>query len=112
MAVGWWLDTGIYFKMKKDVEALFGAQRDAWSRPSTSIRTDQPLSLTHVLPSMIIFVSATLISIIAFAVEILHKIFQRRRQEEKEWRRKASRRRVRRRMSTITPKVAWPPIII
>ena len=111
MAVGWWLDTGIYFKMKRDVEAVFGALWDGWSRP-TSIRTDQPLGLTHVLPSMIIFVSGTLISVIAFAVEILHNIFQRRRQEEKEWQRRASRRRVRRGMSTITPKAAWPPIVI
>ena len=110
MAVGWWLDTGIYFKMKTDVEGVFGALRDAWFRPR--IRTDQPLSLTHVLPSMIIFASATLISVIAFAVEILHNIFQRHRQEKKEWQRRARRKRVRRGMSTITPKVAWPPIVI
>ena len=108
MAVGWWLDTGIYFKMKKDVEAVFGAQRDAWSRPSTSIRTDQPLSLTHVLPSMIIFVSGILISVIAYAVEFLHNIFQRRRQEKKERQRRVSRSD----MSTITPVVALPPIVI
>ena len=110
MAVGWWLDTGIAIKMKTDVEAVLGAQRDAWSRPS--IRTDQPLSPTHVLPSMIIFASATLISVIAFAVEILHNIFQLRRQKVKEWRSRMTRRRVRRGMSTITPKVAWPPMVI
>ena len=109
MAVGWWLDTGIYFKMKADVEAQL-KQRDAWSRPS--IRTDQPLGLTHVMPSMIIFVSATLISLIAFGVEILTSILQRLCQEKKEWQRRVTRRRVRRGMSTITPKVAWPPIVI
>ena len=105
MAMGWWLDTGIYFKMKRDVEAVVGAQRVAWERPS--IRVDQPLGLTHVLPSMILFATGILLSVIAFAVEIVHNSFQRRKQE-KEQGRWATRSRIRRGMSTIAPKVELP----
>ena len=68
IAIAWWLDTGIYFKMEADITSEYGSQRTFWTRPK--VRGDQPLSFSHVLPSFIIFGVATCISMVAFALEI------------------------------------------
>ena len=68
MAISWWLDTGIYFKMEADITSEYGSQRTFWTRPK--VRGNQPLGFSHVLPSFIIFGVATCISMVAFALEI------------------------------------------
>ena len=68
-AIGWWMATGIYFKMESDIKSEYGLQRDSWSRPK--IRGDHPLDLSHVIPSFIIFGVATFISIVALSVETI-----------------------------------------
>ena len=70
MALAWWMDTGIHFKMNADIRAEYGSFKNFWQRPK--IRGNQSLGLSHVVPSIIIFGVATFISIIAFALEITH----------------------------------------
>ena len=68
IAIAWWLDTGIYFKMEADITSEYGSQRTSWTQPK--VRGNQPLGFIHVLPSFIIFGVATCISMVAFALEI------------------------------------------
>ena len=69
MAIAWWMDTGIHFKMAANVRADYGSDRNYWQRPK--IGGDVPLGFSHVVPSFIILGVATFISIIAFGLEIL-----------------------------------------
>ena len=74
MAIAWWMETGIQIKMEADIKAEYGSEAGSvineWQRPT--IRGEQPLGFSHVVPSIIIFGVATFISIIAFALEIVH----------------------------------------
>ena len=70
MAIAWWMDTGIHFKMASDIKAEYGSQIDTWIQPK--IRGNLPLGFSHVLASFIFFGVATFISIIAFALENVH----------------------------------------
>ena len=70
MAIAWWMDTGIQIKMEAKISAEYGSVFNEWQRPT--IRREQPLGFSHVVPSIIIFGVATFISIIAFALEIVH----------------------------------------
>ena len=70
MAIAWWMDTGIQIKMAADISAEYGSDFNEWQRPT--IRGEQPLGFSHVVPSIIIFGVATFISIIAFALEKVH----------------------------------------
>ena len=89
MAIAWWLDTGIYFKMEADITSEYGSQRTSWTRPK--VRGNQPLGFIHVLPSFIIFGVATCISMVAFALEIFPYLYMQHA------RRKRARRRPRQR---------------
>ena len=73
IAIAWWFDAGIYFKMEADITSEYGSQRTFWTRPK--VRGDQPLSFSHVLPSFIIFGVATCISMVAFAFEIFPYLY-------------------------------------
>ena len=89
MAIAWWLDTGIYFKMEADITSEYGSHRTSWTRPN--VRENQPLGFSHVLPSFIIFGVATCISMVAFALEIFPYLYMQHA------RRKRARRRPRQR---------------
>ena len=86
MAIAWWMDTGIHFKMATDIKAEYGSQLNYWQRPK--IRDNLPLGFSHVAPSVIIYGFATLLSLIAFALEIFHyrqnKIKNRRSQRQRQ----------------------------
>ena len=70
MAIAWWMDTGIHFKVESDIQEEYGLLAKPWQRPK--IRDNLPLGFSHVAPSVIIFGFATLLSLIAFALEIFH----------------------------------------
>ena len=71
MAIAWWFDTGIHFKMASDVSIEYGSQANYWQRPM--IRENIPLGFSHVAPTALIYGAATFISITAFAVEIFKR---------------------------------------
>ena len=89
MAIAWWLDTGIYFKMEADITSEYGSQRTFWTRPK--VRGDQPLGFSHVLPSFIIFGVATFISMVAFALEIFPYLYMQHARRMRERRRPSQR---------------------
>ena len=75
MAIAWWFDTGIHFKMASDMSIEYGSQANYWQRPT--IRENIPLGFSHVAPTALIYGVATFLSITAFAVE-LFKSFSRK----------------------------------
>ena len=89
MAIAWWLDTGIYFKMEADIKSEYGSQRTSWTRPK--VRGNQPLGFSHVLPSFIIFGVATFISMVAFALEIFPYLYMQHARRMRERRRPSQR---------------------
>ena len=95
-AIGWWLDTGIYFKMESDIMSEYGSQRDSWSRPKIS--GDRPLGLSHVIPSFIIFGVATFVSILAFSLEKIPSWYMKHVQGKRFKLRRVRRRYLRQRM--------------
>ena len=67
MAIGWWLETGIYSKMADDVGRNQNWTKE-WTRPTTNPRG--ALELSHILPPLIIFGVAITCSIIVFWLEL------------------------------------------
>ena len=68
MAIGWWLDTGIYSKMASDVGHLKNWTTE-WTQPST--RELESVKLSHVLILFIIFGAMILLSMFVFGLEVL-----------------------------------------
>ena len=67
MAIGWWLETGIYSKMASDV----GQHKNwttEWTRPST--QELEPVKLSHVLLLFIIFGAMIMLSMLVFGLEV------------------------------------------
>ena len=87
MAIAWWMDTGVHFKMASDVKAEYGSHSNYWQRPK--IRDNLPLDFSHVVTSIIIFGVATFISIIVFALEIVHYLSRqnkiKKNRRKKQW---------------------------
>ena len=107
MAIAWWMDTGIQIKMAADISAEYGSDFNEWQRPT--IRGDQPLGFSHVVPSIIIFGVATFISIIAFALENVHyfpKITKNKRRRQRRQKREMAQPK-RTRAQPEIPKIAW-----
>ena len=110
MALAWWMDTGIHFKMGSDIRAEYGSHLNTWRQPT--IRGNQPLGFSHVVPSIIIFGVATFISIIAFALENVH-YFPKQNKIKKNKRRRQRRQKrgmaqpKRTRAQPEIPKKAW-----
>ena len=96
IAIAWWVDTGIYFKMEADIKSEYGSQRDSWTMPK--VRGKQSLGFSHILPSFIIFGVATFLSMVAFSLEIFPYLYkqhvQRRRagRMRRMWRQRMQRR--------------------
>ena len=112
MAIAWWIDTGIYFKMEADITTAYVSDKASWTRPK--VRENQPLTFSHVLPSIIIFGDPTFISMVAFAQEILPFLYRQHGQRKRVGRRHSQsylmRSRVAPRRSTASPnttKKAW-----
>ena len=82
MAFAWWISTGIYSKMKSDVESEYGSKKISWTRPK--FHDNIALSFSHILPSIIIYGVATFISVMAFFLEILHYFCQKQKRQRKE----------------------------
>ena len=70
MAIAWWIDTGIHFKMAADIRAEYASLWNNWQKPK--IRDETRLGLSHVAPSIIILGVAAFLSIIALAFEIVY----------------------------------------
>ena len=100
MAVAWWINTGIHFKMVADVRAEYGSQSNFWKRPK--IRENIPLNLSHVGTAIITFGAAIFLSIIGFVIEITYAKLRKRRKIQKKRRKKRSRAGPR-----VTLKKAW-----
>ena len=103
MALAWWMDTGIHFKMGADIRAEYGSFKNFWQRPK--IRGNQSLGFSHVVPSIIIFGVATFISIIAFALEIVHNLSKQNKMKKN--RRRRQRRQKRDMAQPEIPRKAW-----
>ena len=113
MAIAWWMDTGIHFKMASDIRAEYGTHLMVdltWRKPK--IRDNLTLGISHVLPSLIIFGVATFISIIAFALEKVHYFpKQNKMKKNKRTRKRRQKREMaqpkRTRAQPEIPKKAW-----
>ena len=73
MAVSWWVDTGLYQKMRSDVQEFYGgpsAEKDFWKRIYIN-ENETPLDLQHLLPIFFIFVPSLIVSKFVFALEVL-----------------------------------------
>ena len=84
MAIAWWIDTGVHFKVAADIRAEYvslDSLRNKWQKPK--IRDETKLGLSHVAPSIIIFGVATFFSIIAFAFEIVHHLSEQNKIKKK-----------------------------
>ena len=106
MAIAWWMDTGIHFKMASDIRAEYGSHLMVdltWRKPK--IRDNLTLGISHVLPSIIIFGVATFISIIAFALEIVHNFSKENKMKKN--RRRRQRRQKRDMAQPEIPRKAW-----
>ena len=68
MAIGWWLETGIYSKMASDVGHLKNWTTE-WTRPST--HELESLKLSHILPLIFIFGAMIMLSMLILGVEVL-----------------------------------------
>ena len=54
MATAWWIDSGIHKKMLRDT--IYEAVKDGdIERPYPTIRSDEPLTLRHIVTSFIVF---------------------------------------------------------
>ena len=113
MAIAWWMDTGIHFKMASDIRAEYGTHLMVdltWRKPK--IRDNLTLGISHVLPSIIILGVATFISIIAFALEIVHNLSKQNKMKKNRRRRQRRQKRdmaqpKRARAQPEIPKKAW-----
>ena len=84
MAIAWWIDTGVHFKVAADIRAEYSSLdslQNKWQRPK--IRDETKLGVSHVAPSIIIFGVATFFSIIAFAFEIVHYLSEQNKIKKK-----------------------------
>ena len=74
MVVSWWVDTGLYQKMRSDVQEFYNgssAEKDFWVKiPINEIET--PLQLQHLLPAFFILGPSLVLSTFVFALELLH----------------------------------------
>ena len=86
MAIGWWLETGIYSKMAKDVGQNQNWTTE-WTRPTT--HEQESLKLSHLLLLFIIFGAAIMFSMGAFGLEVLSQ--RGKRKKESRTRRKRRR---------------------
>ena len=82
MAVLSWMESGIYQKMKHDVTnapAFRGYFKGAiiWTM-DRSIRDNDPLTMDHILPSIFLLSVGLVSSIIAFFVEVLYHLNEKR----------------------------------
>ena len=82
MAIAWWFDTGIHFKMASDTSREYGSQANYWERPM--IRENIPLGFSHVAPTALIYGVATFLSITAFAFEIFKSFSRKNSRKQKE----------------------------
>lgn len=79
MAILWWINTGIYLKMRSDVDFVEGgssAETSFW-KPEY-ISKNIPLTITHLLLSIIILGVGLLLSIITFCLEILNFVYKKK----------------------------------
>ena len=74
MAIAWWMDTGVFSKMAKDVKSIVGSNLNFWTRPK--IRGNRPLVLSHALPSLIICGVLLFLSTVVFVLEVIHRYSQ------------------------------------
>ena len=80
MAIGWWLDTGIYSKMTSDVGQHQNWTTE-WTRPST--QELESVKLSHVLLLFIIFGAMILLSMFVFGLEVLRILSQGGKRKKK-----------------------------
>ena len=73
MAILWWIGTGIYQKMEKDVDLLPGrpSYETAIWKPKYVLGENDPLTINHILLPLILFGISLFLSIITFFLELL-----------------------------------------
>ena len=74
MATAWWIDSGIHKKMLRDT--IYEAVKDGdIERPYPTIRSDEPLTLRHIVTLFIVFGVGIILAGIAFCGELIyHKV--------------------------------------
>ena len=78
MAILWWINTGIYLKMKSDVDFMGGgssAETSFW-KPEY-ITENIPLTMNHLLLTLIILGSGLLLSTLIFFLELLYFLYRK-----------------------------------
>ena len=79
MAILWWINTGIYLKMKSDVDFMGGgssAETSFW-KPEY-ITENIPLTMNHLLLTLIILGSGLLLSTLIFFLELLYFLYRKK----------------------------------
>ena len=73
MAILWWIGTGIYQKMEKDINLLPGrpSYETALWKPKYVLGDNDPLTINHISLPLILFGISLFLSIITFFLELL-----------------------------------------
>ena len=73
----WWINTGIYLKMKSDVDFMGGgssAETSFWKPEYISEKI--PLTINHLLLTLIILGIGLLLSTLTFSLELLYFLYR------------------------------------
>ena len=79
MAILWWVNTGIYLKMKSDVDFMEGgssAETSFW-KPEY-ITKNIPLTINHLFLTLIILGTGLLLSTLTFSLELLYFLYRKK----------------------------------
>lgn len=79
MAILWWVNTGIYLKMKSDIDFMGGGSSGevAWWKPEY-ITKNIPLTMNHLLLTLIILGIGLLLSTLTFSLELLYFLYRKK----------------------------------
>ena len=73
MATAWWIDSGIHKKMLRDIVYEAVRDDDNVERPYPTIRSDEPLTLMHMITSFIVFGVGIILAGIGFCGELIYQ---------------------------------------
>ena len=82
MAILWWVNTGIYLKMKSDVDFILmdprsRAEKTSFWKPEYIFK-NIPLTINHILLTLIILGTGLLLSTLIFFLELLYFLYRKK----------------------------------
>ena len=79
MAIMWWVNTGIYLKMKSDVDFMGGGSSEELSLWKPEYITENiPLTINHLFLTLIILGTGLLLSTLTFSLELLYFLYRKK----------------------------------